>query len=85
MGRFKPTSTMSFIWRDIPTTLFGTFAGLNEGAVFNEDLYYFRISYDMVDGSDTFIGLTVVPEPGAAGLAFPGLILLTLRRRVRRT
>jgi len=54
----------------------GTFDGLPDGATFNVGSTTFQIDYN-----DNNITLTVVPEPGTAGLLATAVVALLLRRQ----
>lgn len=62
----------------------GHFQGLPDGAAFWVGNVPFQINYDTPDpGNDTFVFLTVIPEPGTIGLIIGCLLAWGLRRRRR--
>lgn len=61
-------------------SLTGTFQGLPEGAAFWVGNTPFTIQYDAVIGSDSFITLTVIPEPSVFILLIAATGILGLKR-----
>lgn len=67
--------------------LTGTFLGYAEGSLYSVDGYTFEVSYQILDGGNNFVGLTVVPEPAHVGLLVGALVFAVgavWRRRIRR-
>ncbi len=80
---FSADISDEFILISYATSLAGTFKGYGEGSVITVDGYSFELSYG-TGGEDSWVSLTVIPEPGVAAALF-GLVVLAFSRlrRVR--